>query len=245
MEKTIEILMYICVFAFWVGLIKPSLVKMKSRKSSSATFFIILIILVGVKDHFYPKQKSAEEIEADRLIATQKAAEEKRFKHGDMTLDKYRSETVAKRQEIINSYLTSVDIPDSAAGDFYNCLSEYSATKNSELAIGETLGWCANDYKNNPKSLSSRTNFDNFFSNFSGWNGSYRPLEKIIKNSMNDEDSYKHVRTTYRVLLKGKPHAIVSTTFSGTNAYSARVKQTVSADVDVETGQIISVLNAE
>ncbi|MNE67328.1 hypothetical protein D3C80_1629270 [compost metagenome] len=86
------------------------------------------------------------------------------------------------------------------------------------------------------------TNLDAFQGNFSGWDGSYRPLEKLIKKSMNDDSSYKHVETVSHLVLGKDPHAVVKTTFKGTNAYGGVVTQTVSARVDINTGEVVKVI---
>lgn len=242
MENVLVLVASIAAIAFWVGLIKPSWVGMPNRKKSSLVYLLICILVGGLKGYLYPTQQSPEEIAAAKEKSALAVREAKKFKYPTVTLGEYQAKPEKERKEIISGYLVSEDFKESAFTGFYNCLSEYAATKNDGLQIGMVLGWCTDDYKKDPKSLDTRTNFDTFFAQFSGWDGSYRPLEKSIKESMNDEDSYKHIKTTYRVLMKGTPHAIVSTTFSGTNAYAARVKQTISADVDIKSGQIITIL---
>jgi hypothetical protein len=73
---------------------------------------------------------------------------------------------------------------------------------------------------------------------FSAWDGSHRGLEKVIKASMNDPDSYDHVETTY--WDKGD-HLIVKTTFRGKNAFGGVVKNWVKGKADLD-GNIIAVL---
>ncbi|EJW5365988.1 hypothetical protein OCG28_001922 [Salmonella enterica] len=243
MENLLVIIGSIAAIAFWIGLFKPSWVGMPNRKKSSLVYLLVCIVIGGTKGYLYPTQQSAEEISAAQEKTAQAQREAKRFKYPTTTLGEYQAKPAKERKDIISDYLISEDFKDSAFNGFYNCLSEYAATKSDDLQISEVLSWCANDYKQDPKSLDSRTNFDTFFAQFSGWDGSYRPLEKAIKESMNDEDSYKHIKTTYRVIMKDNPHAIVSTTFSGTNAYAARVKQTISADVDIKSGQITRILS--
>ncbi|HFS3094400.1 TPA: hypothetical protein ACHYLR_005320, partial [Escherichia coli] len=53
----------------------------------------------------------------------------------------------------------------------------------------------------------------------------------------------KHVSTVYHLVLNKDPHAIVKTTFRGTNAYGGVVKQTVAARVNVRTGEVDSILD--
>lgn len=58
------------------------------------------------------------------------------------------------------------------------------------------------------------------------WDGSHKQLTQLIKSSMNDPDSYKHVETFYgdrdSVIL-------VKTTYRGKNVYGGVVTETVSA----------------
>jgi len=66
---------------------------------------------------------------------------------------------------------------------------------------------------------------------FSGWDGSHINLTKLIKESMNDPDSYDHVETVY---WDQKNHLIVSTTFRGKNAFGAVVKDYIKAKVSLD-----------
>ncbi len=74
---------------------------------------------------------------------------------------------------------------------------------------------------------------------FSGWDGSYRPLEKIIKASMNDPDSYKHVETKYSDLGE---YLIVETTFRGKNAFGGVVKNSVRAKFTLD-GELVEIVS--
>ena len=74
---------------------------------------------------------------------------------------------------------------------------------------------------------------------FSAWNGSHYGLTKVIKQSMNDPDSYDHVETTYGD--KGD-HLIVKTTFRGKNAFGGVVTNWVIAKVDLN-GKVLKVLS--
>lgn len=243
MENILFIVSSVAALAFWVGLVKPSLVGMPNRKKSSLVYLLVCLITGGMAGYLYPEQRSPEEIALDRQKAAQAEIEAKKFKYPTTTVAEYQSKNKKEREGIISNFMQSEAFPESEASRFYNCLSELSATRKDGVRISTALGWCADDYKKDPKLLDKRTNFDTFYAQFSGWDGAYRPLEKIIKESMNDEDSYKHVRTSYRILMDGAPHAIISTTFSGTNVYAARVKQTISADVDIKTGQIITIID--
>ncbi|WP_022667886.1 hypothetical protein [Desulfospira joergensenii] len=73
---------------------------------------------------------------------------------------------------------------------------------------------------------------------FSPWDGAHRNLERFIKESMNDPDSYDHVKTVYWDL---KDHLVVLTTFRGKNAFGGVVKNSVKAKVGLD-GDIIEIL---
>lgn len=73
---------------------------------------------------------------------------------------------------------------------------------------------------------------------FSAWDGSHIKLTKIIKTAMNDPKSYEHVETRYWDM---GDHLIISTTFTGKNAFGGTVKNTVKAKVSLD-GESIEVL---
>lgn len=66
---------------------------------------------------------------------------------------------------------------------------------------------------------------------FAPWDGSNRPLERLIKLAMKNPDSYQHVATTY--IDKGD-YLIVKTTYRGTNSFNAIVPETATAKIDLE-----------
>lgn len=74
---------------------------------------------------------------------------------------------------------------------------------------------------------------------FSIWDGSHPALTKLIKYSMHDPSSYKHVSTYYR---DAGTHLVVETTFRGKNAFGAVVTHWVIAQVDFK-GNIIQVVS--
>lgn len=70
---------------------------------------------------------------------------------------------------------------------------------------------------------------------FSEWDGSHRALEKIIKEGMNDPDSYEHVSTKYWIV---GDHLIVLTKFRGKNAFGGIVTNSVKAKVSLDGSEI-------
>ncbi|MFZ3172087.1 MAG: hypothetical protein WA118_08915 [Carboxydocellales bacterium] len=74
---------------------------------------------------------------------------------------------------------------------------------------------------------------------FSAWDGSHITLSKYIKESMNDPDSYEHIKTVYRDM---NDYLMVTTTFRGANAFGGVVKNSVTAKVALN-GDIIEIMN--
>jgi hypothetical protein len=74
---------------------------------------------------------------------------------------------------------------------------------------------------------------------FSAWDGSHLELTKIIKKSMNDPNSYEHEETVYWEM---NDHLIVRTTFRGKNAFGGVVKNWVKAKTDIQTGQVLQII---
>lgn len=74
---------------------------------------------------------------------------------------------------------------------------------------------------------------------FSPWDGSNYSLERFIKNSMNDPDSFQHVNTVY--WDKGT-YLIVETTYRGKNAFGGLVKNFVKAKIDLR-GNVTQILD--
>lgn len=75
---------------------------------------------------------------------------------------------------------------------------------------------------------------------FSAWDGSHRGIERLIKKTMNDPDSYNHVKTVYWDMGK---HLVVKTTFRGKNAFGGVVVNWVKAKSDMD-GNIIEIMES-
>jgi len=73
---------------------------------------------------------------------------------------------------------------------------------------------------------------------FSAWDGSHRNLERVIKELMNDPDSYDHVET---VFWDVGDHLVVRTTFRGKNRFGGVVKNSVKAKVSLD-GKVLEIL---
>lgn len=73
---------------------------------------------------------------------------------------------------------------------------------------------------------------------FSAWDGSHRGLERVIKKSMNDPDSYEHDETRY---IDRGDYLIVICRFRGKNAFGGVVRNTVKAKVDLQ-GNVLQII---
>lgn len=66
---------------------------------------------------------------------------------------------------------------------------------------------------------------------FNPWDGSHIRATELIKASMNDPNSYEHVKTTY---VDGGDHLVITTTFRGKNAFGGVVVNTSELRVWLE-----------
>ena len=74
--------------------------------------------------------------------------------------------------------------------------------------------------------IKERNRTEQIQSGFSSWDGSHRKLEEQIQSSMEDPDSYEHVKTVY---ADEGEYLIVKTQFRGRNAFGGVVTNTVTA----------------
>ncbi|QWU35638.1 hypothetical protein [Serratia ureilytica] len=237
LELIFSFFSFVALLGFVLGLIKPQWVRMPSRKRSSAIYGVSFLLVGMLSAMLYPSPRQKVAVKSE-MVEEKTAA----FEYADLKLIEYRRKPQADRNGIVSDYVKFMGIPASDGDGFYACLSQYSITKSEELPLGEVLGWCDAGYQKDPKSMEEYTNLDAFQENFSGWDGSYRPLEKLIKKSMNDDSSYKHVETMSHLVLGKDPHAVVKTRFKGTNAYGGIVTQAVSARVNLNTGDVIEII---
>jgi hypothetical protein len=76
---------------------------------------------------------------------------------------------------------------------------------------------------------------------FSLWDGSHNNLTDLIKKSMNDPDSYSHIRTNRKRI---DDYLIVETRFRGKNVYGGIVMNSVTAKVDFE-GNVLEIISEQ
>ncbi|MGX9313723.1 hypothetical protein ACWXWE_13360 [Pantoea ananatis] len=232
MGSLLIVLSFLLFVAFIISLVKPSLMKMVDRKKATLVYFGSGLVLFVVGLILSPVPQSGSHANKND------GAQVTKFDYNDLKLSEYRIKNKDERHEVVGNFINSKSISDDKLNDMYACLSEYSMTKSGDLPLGTVLDWCYKEFERAPSELSKKINFDNFQSNISAWDASYRPLEKLIKDSMNDESSYEHVSTAYSFILNDDPHAVVKTSFRGKNGYGAVVKNTVTARVNIKTGEV-------
>lgn len=72
----------------------------------------------------------------------------------------------------------------------------------------------------------------------SSYDGSNRELVGIVKENMNDPDSFEHAETLYKLF---KDYAVVVMKYRGKNKFGALVLGSVTAKVNIEDGSVISI----
>lgn len=234
MQIILSLLFLLFLCSLVIGIIKPNKVNMKSRgevfKSFGGILLVLLVIICAVAD---PVEKNEVSSVDEKVVDTQ---------YLEKTLEDWSNISKSEREKWISYFMADKSLPEKEKELFYRCMSQNSMTKLNTLRVGEVLGWCKADYEQDPTRLSKMLNFDNFETQFSPWDGSHRKLEKFIKSLMNDEASYDHIKTTYRLVLNENPRAIVTTTFKGRNVFGGMIKQSITAAVDIETGDILEII---
>ncbi len=78
---------------------------------------------------------------------------------------------------------------------------------------------------------------------FSLWDGSHRNLVRLVKQNLYDPDSFEHLETRTMKGSKYPTTYIVRMEYTGTNVFGGRVRHFVIAEVSVESGTVLQVLN--
>ena len=99
------------------------------------------------------------------------------------------------------------------------------------------LPFILSDTDTTPSKNHKETRKDKIEKHFSSWDGSHVELTKIIKSTMNDPDSYKHVETKYGD--QGE-YISVKTTFRGKNAFGGVVTNWITAKCSID-GKVLEI----
>lgn len=230
-----ELFLFILVLSFIgliIGLIKPSMViRWKSeanRVDVAKTYLSLFIISLILMIVFIPKKEKPKKSYLESNI--------------NKTLTEIRNEPKGTIKKVAIEFAKANNIEESYYNTMYDCLAYLTYNKQQDFTVEKMLGWCKDDYNNKDKKA-VYYNEEWLLSDFSSWNGSYTPLEQIIKTNMNDSSSYEHINTTYRMVFFGtdRPHMIVMTQFKGTNAFGGIVTNTISCKVDAKTKELFDI----
>lgn len=110
---------------------------------------------------------------------------------------------------------------------------------DSELYKNKVAFYAGKIKEEKQKQIAAEARKNRIESQFSAWDGSHRNLERVIKKSMNDPDSYEHAKTVY---WDHGDYLMVKTTFRGKNAFGGVVKNSVTAKVSLD-GQVLQILS--
>lgn len=117
--------------------------------------------------------------------------------------------------------------------DFYVLLKEISPQRNQfieEFKVKEEIE------KNEEIQRKRKELIDK---QFSPYDGSHRGLTRLLKENMNDPDSYEHVQTRFR---DEGDNILVITKYRGNNAFGGKVLNDITARVDIN-GNVIEILD--
>ena len=208
---------------------------------------------VDSKSEYYVKAKAKiaeinKIFEDEKLQKELKLAEEEKLKEKIVALRTFWSDSVVKSWN--GKFIVEYKKPISDTIYFY--LSK-GASKTFNSNREDNLPIYANSYKGSMQSKLGKDYSDNIQIEFIqnedakreneiasqrrelierqfGWKGQHRNLEDAIKESMNDPDSYEHVKTVWND--KGS-YILIQTTIRGTNAFGAKIIKTYTAKADI------------
>lgn len=115
-------------------------------------------------------------------------------------------------------------------GETFLHVEDGKAVANEDRASENSVAQQKEDYEKRKAEFEEKC--------LSGWDGSNRELVRIVKENMNDPDSFEHVETLYRLY---KDYAVVIMKFRGNNTFGGKVLNSVTAKVNIEDGSVISV----
>lgn len=208
-------------FAFFVIAIRPQLFKTTRKKGLLINLLVFILALIAVIA-FEPTEKDRADAR-DRATAAQ-------------------AETKAKKEKSFFELLTSTPTPLS---DLTNeqltirLADKYNQDAKSQMNIYEQLS------KRKPNNQKYKDEFKKFAkkvkvkSQFSGWDGSHRAFEKIIKASLKSPSSYKHITSHY---WEYDDYIIVKTTYEAKNEYNANIREWARAKFDLD-GKLLAILS--
>lgn len=221
-EAPLAGLSYIAISAI---LLPPArnFVHSKTGKTLSSKAKAIGIFGLFIAAHIFMGINNVKKAEA---LALQEAAESQ----------KQTEYFIANKPKILNDLKAAIKAEDYQKA--FSLSSKYLAAKDAELSAlnSEAKTKLDKQIAEEQEAVERQKKIE---SQFSSWDGSHQNLEQLIKESMNDPDSYQHVETVYN---DHGDYLIVTTTFRGKNAFGGVVKNTVKAKVTLG-GNVLQILS--
>ena len=217
-----------------LGLIKPGIVKMKSRGRAVLIFGAVCVAsFIGFGlTHDATHYKS--QIEADKKLEAKAKAEAEDARKARLEAQaKAKAESNAKQEAEAKA-----EAARKARLEAESKAKQETEAKAQAKAKAEAEQKAKLEAGVKAKAKAKKARQDRIASGFSAWDGSHRKLERAIKKVMNDPDSYDHVETLY---WDQGDYLIVKTTFRGKNAFGGKVLNWVKAKCDLD-GNVIQVL---
>jgi hypothetical protein len=157
------------------------------------------------------------------------------LKYKDSTVEDVKGMSSSSLKKISDSYAIG---KGSAANTnyYFDCLGDYVYEKGDSIKIAKLMNWCSLDLNENKPHYNTAVLLDGF----SGYNGSHRGVEVMIKQNLHDPSSYIHDNTAHSFVYYGtdRPHVAVKTTFVANNALGGKVKSIAYALIDAKSKQI-------
>ncbi|MDF1874129.1 hypothetical protein JHD48_00115 [Sulfurimonas sp. SAG-AH-194-I05] len=120
----------------------------------------------------------------------------------------------------------------------YNCLGYLIYNAKEDASVQNSLTQCKNDYHSKDTSF-TYYNQSWLMRDFSRWDGSYVPLERIIKKHIKEKRSYKFKKVNYKMMFDDtRPHMFVSIDFRAANLGGMMMDRTMSIKVDAQTKEL-------
>lgn len=249
-HRTIAIFVLVMAFGVFVNQDKANKVQEAKAQEIKAQAEKIAKIKQENIDYFNANKDQIlstanNEFEANNYNAVI-AASSKYLVSGDEELKKLHSLATAelaaiKKKEKTNKLLAKVKkIPASELENNNAAYKQLLALHPDNTAYKKKVDFYTTRIKEEEeKRLATAARKENIEKQFSAWDGSHRSLERVIKEAMNDPDSYEHDKTVY---WDRGDHLVVQTTYRGKNAFGGTVRNFVKAKVSL-SGQILQILD--
>ena len=136
------------------------------------------------------------------------------------------------------SFVQDTKINEEYKATMHDCIGFLIYKNDENKLLKSTLEECNNDYKNKDSNI-VYYNEAWLRKDFSHWNGSYLPLERIIQKHIKENKSYEHLKTTASIhFLDERPHMFVSIDFRAANMTGYMLNRTMEAKIDAKTKEV-------